>query len=1325
MKGQAKRFVDHKGESYDMDQLDKSEEIATETKEQESIGFLQLWRYATVTERVLTCIGVVVSFGCSFALIGGVVLYGELTALFVERERANDITGKVALLPVFKGGRVVPGNNTTVHKMALDEDSRAYGASMGVVMAMQLFCAAISVTLANVAAASMTNRLRKQLLRSVITQEIAFFDTNTSLNFASALTEDIEKLKAGVGEHVVMTTYLIGSVICGAGLSLSYGWQLTLVGLAIVPLAVAVATTVSKYQTRCSTDEVAAYGSAGRIVEEALASIRTVRAYGGEDLEVTRYTEALGPAASLSRRRGLWASSGSGLGWLLTYSLNAIVFGYGAELCINDLDKPPQEQMYHPGIMVTILFCTFMALQNIAMLGPHLEVFAGAQGAAFNLFKLLERSSKIDALQDAGERPISFKGNIVFDNIYFNYPSRPDVKVLRGLNLSINAGETVALVGSSGCGKSTILQLLQRMYEPDSGTITVDGYQLTDLNLHNYRTSIGVVGQEPVLFSGTIRDNITLGLDNVTERDLIEASQLAHAHQFITKLAQGYDTVLGERGAQLSGGQKQRIAIARAVLRKPALLLLDEPTSALDPAAERLVQAALDDASKGRTTLVVSHRLSTIVNASRIVYMEQGAALEQGTHLELLEKKGLYWKLVQEDLTSKSVLTLQQAEPDTDEDDDAVKAIKPQLRNTLRRSTRRSRANLTRDSMIRGSRRLGGAVASVHMVAAQTPDPLIADEEPEEAEEEPPASTIALLRLNAPEWPLLVGGGIASFIIGTTMPIFALLFSKLYGMFALEDKDEIRAQSQLCAGLFALVALICGLVTFLQAWLFNLAGAKLTDRLREITFRNFLKQEQGWYDETQNSVGALCARISSDCAAVQGATGTRLGTMLQGTSTMVLGILMSLGFQWKMTLVSLISVPCVIGGIYMEGWMTRRAEILERAALEQASRIATEAVLNVRTVQSLGVEKTILERYTAALTEAATRARRVFYVRGPVYGLCMCAPALGYTVSLAYGGTLIASENVPYPNVILVSEALIYGAWMLAEALSFAPSFNAARRAGARILKALHRQPSIVTEETAVYDPDWHAKGHVSYSLVHFRYPTRPQVPVLRGLSLKLEAGKSLALVGGSGCGKSTLMHILLRSYDPDIGSVAIDDRDIKRTLTLPQLRAQLGLVQQEPSLFARTIRENIAYGDNNREVPIDEIMNAAKCSNIHSFIMSLPQGYDTVLGSGGASMSGGQKQRVAIARALVRNPRVLLLDEATSALDAASEKTVQAALEVAAKDRTTIIIAHRLATIQHVDTICVIDKGVVAEQGSHQELVAKRGLYYELLQQQAPTTAL
>lgn len=293
---------------------------------------------------------------------------------------------------------------------------------------------------------------------------------------------------------------------------------------------------------------------------------------------------------------------------------------------------------------------------------------------------------------------------------------------------------------------------------------------------------------------------------------------------------------------------------------------------------------------------------------------------------------------------------------------------------------------------------------------------------------------------------------------------------------------------------------------------------------------------------------------------------------------------------------------------------------------------------------------------------------------------------------------------------------------MIAQTLVYAPSFHAAKVSAARIIGLIQRQPLVRTEDGVTDKKDWSATGNFSLKEVEFSYPTRKHHKVLKGIDLHVDAGKTVALVGPSGCGKSTVLQLLQRFYDPDSGRIELDGLDNRSSLTLPRLRRQLGVVQQEPVLFDRTLAENIAYGDNTRKVTMHEIIEAAKAANIHTFISSLPKGYDTNLGSGGAQLSGGQKQRVCIARALIRSPRLLLLDEATSALDANSERVVSEALEKAAEGRTCVTIAHRLTTIKDADLICVLDKGKIVERGNHADLLKLKGHYWRMCRgQEAP----
>ncbi|XP_037299939.1 multidrug resistance protein homolog 49-like isoform X2 [Manduca sexta] len=1136
------------------------------------------------------------------------------------------------------------------------------------------------------------------------------------MEIAFRTKKNLMNLKEGMGDKLAVVSNLVGTSIICLSTAFPLGWELTLACAAVIPFSVTASVILSNYQAKSSVREMESYSQAGKQAEEVLKGVRTVVAFGGENKEVERYKRLLEPAERYGRRRGFFTGLGNGFNWVLTYCLNCIGLTYGTRLVLADFDKEADDRKYSVGALYSILFALYMATQSITFCVPHIEVFAAARGAASSIFHLLDREPKIDSLDQNGLSPRRVIGEIVLEDVHFCYPSRPEVKVLKGFSLHIRPGESVALVGSSGCGKSTILQLLQRLYDPYSGSVKLDGKDLKSLNIGWLRSSLGVVGQEPVLFRGTIHDNISIGCPEATREEVQRVAEMAYAHDFIINLANGYETMIGERGATLSGGQKQRIAIARSLLREPAVLLLDEATSALDTQSERQVQAALDRASVGRTTILVSHRLSTVKNVDRIICMDQGAIVEEGTHDELMKTQGFYYKLV---TTGDEVKEPQDVEPVVDEStaDDAIELLSGPRVDVKRRSNRRiyRHHSLKKDTHDWMTPR--GSISSVMSTGLQN-FVFNSDYESEEEADEEEVKSVSdwqLMKLNAPEWPYITVGTVAAILQGACFPVFALLFGLSTGIFVLDDRNQVLYLADLYSGMFVVVAAIAGVSMCLQSSTFTTAGLKMTTRLRYQYFASILKQEMGYFDKESNTIGAICARLSSDTAEVQGATGLRIGLILQGFSSVFVGFIMAISYNWKLTLVAAVFMPLMVGSIWLEGIISQKSQVDERNAMESATAIASEAVISIRTVQSLGIENLFLKKFQDALVVASAAVAKKTRWRGLIFGLGVYVPFMAYCSATVYGAVLVAYGEIEYKIVMLVNEAVMYGAYMLGQSLVYAPSFNSAKACGARILALIQRQPKIRTEDGIRDKKDWVASGSFNIRDVEFCYPTRPHQRVLKGIDLKVEAGKTVALVGSSGCGKSTILQLLQRFYDPEAGYIELDGRDIRSGITLPRLRRQLGVVQQEPVLFDRSLAENIAYGDNNRKVTMHEIVAAAKAANIHSFIVSLPKGYDTNLGSSGAQLSGGQKQRVCIARALIRSPRLLLLDEATSALDANSERAVSEALEKAAKGRTCITIAHRLSTIKDADLICVLDKGKIVERGNHAELISQKGLYWRM----------
>ncbi|KAG1939964.1 ATP-dependent translocase ABCB1 [Pimephales promelas] len=980
----------------------------------------------------------------------------------------------------------------------------------------------------------------------------------------------------------------------------------------------------------------------------------------------------------------------------------ALAFWYGTKLSVDEPDN------YTIGRVITVFFSVMIGSFSLGQGAPNLESIAKARGAAYEVYQTIDMPRPIDSSSKEGHKLDHVKGDIEFKNINFSYPSRKDVKILQGMNLKVPHGKTIALVGASGCGKSTTIQLLQRFYDPDSGEVTLDGHNIRSLNVCWLRENMGIVSQEPVLFGTTIAENIRYGREDATDEEIERAIREANAYDFISKLPDRLNTMVGERGAQLSGGQKQRIAIARALVKNPKILLLDEATSALDTQSESIVQAALDKARAGRTTIVIAHRLSTIRSADIIAGFSDGKVVEQGSHKELMAKKGVYYSLVMQQTSDKPSEDLDANEDDiedvsegdtgeefsdieTPEGGEEIKMENGTLRRSLRRGSER------RSSRKKKSKK--------------------SKKDKKETENVPEIPFTQILALNKPEWPYLLVGILASLVGGAVYPCVAILFAKIIGVFAEVDPDIKRQKTMMFSLLFLLTGAVAFITYFFQGFMFGKSGELLTMRLRRQAFKAMIRQEIAWFDDNNNAVGVLTTKLATDASLVKGAAGSRLGLATNTICALGIAIIVAFIHSWQLTLLILACVPFLTAANFIQMRAMAGHTTKDQSALEMSGKISTETVENFKTVVALTREDVFFRKFIDSLN----MPYRSSLCKAPIYGVTFAlAQAIPYLVNAAifrFGAWLIARCYTEYENVFLVFSVIVFAAMNIGQSSSFAPDFAKAKAAAGRILMLLEKKPAIdIYDESG--DQPTNFSGHVEFREVQFSYPTRQNVKVLQGLNVSVFQGQTLALVGSSGCGKSTTIQLLERFYDPAAGQVFVDGNDTKN-VNLAWLRNQMGLVSQEPILFDCTIAENIQYGDNSRDVTQEEIEEAAKKANIHSFILGLPEKYNTRVGDKGAQLSGGQKQRIAIARALVRKPKVLLLDEATSALDTESEKIVQKALDDARLGRTCIVIAHRLTTIQNADIIAVVQNGVVIEQGTHAQLMTKQGAYHALVNAQ------
>ena len=1108
-------------------------------------------------------------------------------------------------------------------------------------------------------AARAQETLRGQLYDRIVALGPAWFAEQRTGGVMLSVIDGVEQLQTFFGQYLPQLAVALCAPFAIFGI-IAF-WDLPVASVLLVAALVALfgPIAVHMHERRTSLARAQAFKEFGETFLDAVQGLPTLKAFGQSRV----WGERLATQARAVSDNTFWVLAAG----LLTRGIVDLGAAVGAALAL----VLGAWRVTHGEMGLTTLLIVLMAgteiFRPLRDLRSVLHQGMLGQAATAGIRSLLEANPP---MPEAGTEPLhGTQASLDFDNVSFAYAGGRGL-AHRGLTFSVAAGERIGIVGPSGAGKSSIVRLLLRQYDPQSGSIRIAGQDVRTLDPDALRAKIAVVAQDTMLFAGTVEENLRLGRPDATVNELEAAARAAYAHDFILSLPDGYQTSIGERGVQLSGGQRQRLAIARALLRDAPILILDEALSAVDAENEALIQRALDRLMQGRTTLILAHRLSSVIGADRILVLDDGLVAESGTHDELMKRSGLYHRLMGAQATPATVSALRSETTAASLQEGVLSAKTAPLAET-------------EEDAVQGLRELDADARTLDWKA-----------------------TLASLVSAIHPWrvrlvlTILLGVGRVTAFIGV-------------GVLGAWLVAALRAGSphQTIVAYLLLVAPLAAILHWLESWLAHDMAYRLLADLRIRLFGQLDRLAPGYLMRRRS--GDLVTLATQDVETIEYFYAHTVAPAIVAVLVPAAVIATLATAAWPLALGLL---PFLAYAMFSPVRGRNRIDVLGSKARESLGLLGAHMTETIQGLSDL------------LAFQATGRRRDAFMALAREYSTTRLAllSDLARQTALLDVATGLGGLTVAVVGACLVSAGQLSAAWLpmliLLAVAAFMPVAEIAQVgrqladtiASARRLRVVHDEPIPVLDGDSDLQPS-PGGSEVRFDDARFAYAERAQ-PVLNGVSFSVRAGSTAALVGASGAGKSTIANLLLRFWDPDTGSVQLDGVDLRR-LRLDSLRSHVALVSQDTYLFNDTLEANIRLA---RPDASDQALQLALAqASLADFVATLPQGLATRVGERGVQLSGGQRQRVAIARAFLKDAPVLVLDEATSHLDAISEAQVHAALKTLMANRTTLIIAHRLATVREADLIIVLDHGSVIEAGPHAQLLANNSVYAQLVNRQ------